>query len=275
MVRLSFEIEITNIHMFLIVTNPCCRLSRGGIECASYVPLDLHVLECVLWILFLLLLVYLFKVLPIMRKALTLPTKLTFVAFDYVLAALHLALFLQVVYYKIHLRSLCYLLQPCHLALLWQGAVLVWPHPARLPLFAHAFVLLPGAALALVYPATEGLDFYLEAEAFFVQHYVLLFTPIYALCRHNFLLLQQISFPLLVFGNIVSIIFHWLFYVVSILSIHQFIYYYFLYPDIFQTAHRSLLSSQRELYELSFVRYERLSYYARMAHIHNFVSICD
>lgn len=175
-----------------------------------------------MWVLLLVFFVYQYNIVKIVREAMAIPTNLTFISFDYFLAAIHVALFLQVVYYKIHLRSLCYLLQPCHLALLWQGFVLIWSHPARLLLSAHAVVLLPGAVLALLYPATEGLDYYLESEAFFVQHYVLLLTPLYMLCRHNFLLLKQLSLPLLVFGNIISIVFHWLLYVVSIVPYYMY-----------------------------------------------------
>ena len=75
-----------------------------------------------------------------------------------------------------------------------------------------------GAVAALANPATEGLDYFLEKEAFFVQHYLLLITPLYLLCRHDFALMKIFSLRQLLSANFVSLAMHWFLFAVRLFS---------------------------------------------------------
>ena len=136
--------------------------------------------------------------------------------FDYTLAAIHIGMWLQVIYYKIYLMSLVNLFQTCHLILIWEGIVVLSSNPIRLWLGLLVFTMTAGVLVALMFPATEGLDQYLEAESFFIQHYLLMITPLYLLCRHNFEFLKQINFRFILFGCWLIIVLHWFTFAVSL-----------------------------------------------------------
>lgn len=133
---------------------------------------------------------------------------------DYAFATVHIGMWLQVIYYKINIMSLVNLLQTCHLILIWEGIALISQNPIKLLLGLFTFNMTTGVLLAFMYPATEGLDQYLEADAFFIQHYLLLITPLYLLCRHNFEMLKQIKFSFILLGGWLSIVLHWFFFTV-------------------------------------------------------------
>jgi hypothetical protein len=136
---------------------------------------------------------------------------------DLSLFTFHAILWLQVLCYKIHLKSLVNLLQPCHLSLLFEGiALLLGDGPLSALMTIISLPITIGAVAALANPATEGLDFFLEKEAFFVQHYLLLVTPLYLLCRADFAVLRLFDFRALLCANFFSLALHWLFFVVSV-----------------------------------------------------------
>jgi hypothetical protein len=200
----------------------------GGPVCRDAVPLNVHVWEVALWCVFsyFLNLMQAFPsfCLELRRKAMhestdRLITKLGLLL-DMLFASTHLGLWLLVLYYKINLRSLVNLLQPCHLTLLAQGLAIVVGGPSGAIL---TLILLPmtliGASGALAMPATAGLDQPFETESFFIQHYLLLVTPLYALLRDDAVALKLFSFRTILLGNWVAILIHWAILAVSICGV--------------------------------------------------------
>jgi hypothetical protein len=77
-------------------------------------------------------------------------------------------------------------------------------------------------------PATEGLDMFLEKEGFFVQHTVLLITPLYLLCRYDFAATKLYSVRAVFMANWVAMAMHWLFFAVS----SRFFPYHLSFPSV-------------------------------------------
>lgn len=173
-------------------------------------------MECIVWTILIVISAYLFDVPRSLKEVLAIKSGGKLNTIDYLFAAIHIGMWLQVIYYKINLMSLVNLLQTCHLILLWDSIVLLSYNPIRLLLGLLVFIMTIGVLLAILFPATEGLDQYLEAEAFFVQHYLLMITPLYLLCRHNFEFLKQIKFRFILLGGWMCFCLHWFFFAVRI-----------------------------------------------------------
>lgn len=192
----------------------------GGVQCANYLDFDTFLLETVLWCV---LTVILYFGLDIPKIASNISTQTTnllatqgprsfWVYVDNLVMAVHFGMLLQVLYYKINLRSLVNLLQPCHLALLLGGIAILWKGKYGTLI---AIIILPlaiGAVSALAVPATEGLDQPFEEISFFIQHYVLLVTPLYLVSRNHFLICKVFSFKCILFANWVIMVVHWWFF---------------------------------------------------------------
>jgi hypothetical protein len=117
--------------------------------------------------------------------------------------------------YKINLKSLVNLLQPCHLSLLLNGCAVAFD---GLPGLLCTIIGLPlsiGAVMALAFPATEGLDQPFEELSFFIQHWILLVVPLYLVARNNFAVASIFNFKCLLLANWVVMMVHWIFFVVS------------------------------------------------------------
>jgi hypothetical protein len=74
--------------------------------------------------------------------------------------------------------------------------------------------LISGAYLALAVPATAGLDQPFEEAHFFIQHTVLVITPLYLVCRFQFLPLKICSIKSFLLGNWLILLLHWVFFAV-------------------------------------------------------------
>jgi len=164
----------------------------GGAACLAHVPLRTHALETAFWAGILLLAFFCLDLRALwrdfLRRAGELPAALpqaraqadTLVRRG--LAAGHWALLLHLVCCKVRSEILLYLLQPCHLILAAQAVALVSSHEVAC---AVAVLCVPpqvGAILAIAFPDTSGLDLWLEAEAYWVQHVLITtLTPAYLL----------------------------------------------------------------------------------------------
>ena len=102
-------------------------------------------------------------------------------------------MYIQLIYYKTNVSCLIYLLQPCHLILLIEGIALF--SKGKLGVYITIFLLpcLTGTLLALFFPDTSSLDQYLEADMYWIQHYLLLIVPFVLLGRNNFLALKYVN----------------------------------------------------------------------------------
>ena len=149
---------------------------RGGPECASHISYDIHCIECFIWTLISIFLYYIFDIPKTLTEILLSSNYIKahshmkgWRVFDYIFGLIHMTLWLQVLYYKINLKSLVNLLQPCHLALLFEGIAVLLTGPTSKLCSLVALPITFGAIGALMHPATEGLDQPLEEAAFFVQ----------------------------------------------------------------------------------------------------------
>jgi hypothetical protein len=195
----------------------------GGPTCAAYVPLDVHYYETIAWILLCFLLYKLLNLSSVIAYIQSCHRRCVSSAstekssssiwsiLDGMVLIVTFGLWFQVLYYKIRIQSLVNLLQPCHLSLLWQSLSILLSGRSALSYFL-ALITLPmtiGAVAALAVPATEGLDQPFEKISFFVQHYVLLVTPLYLLLRQNFNLYKVATFSSVLFSNWFALILHW------------------------------------------------------------------
>lgn len=134
---------------------------------------------------------------------------------DAIFIIAHFGLWLSVLYYKINLKSLVNLLQPCHLLLLLQGVTVALPKSMAAESAVMSILLLPlviGPIAAVACPATDGLDQPYEKEGFWVQHYMQLISPLYMLIRNDFCALKISDVKGVLLGNWLPIALHWYFF---------------------------------------------------------------
>lgn len=192
----------------------------GGPVCAAHIEKNDHIMEIGLWLA---VIVVIYFILEIPKLIQTLGAKadrivseqkrgLFWKLCDNVVAFVHFGMWFQVLYYKINLKSLINLLQPCHISLLLNGAAVLFD---GLPGLLCTIVGLPlaiGAVSALAFPATEGLDQPYEELSFFIQHWILLFVPFYLVSRLNFVVSHVFSFKAILLANWAIMVLHWVFF---------------------------------------------------------------
>jgi TMEM164 family len=135
-------------------------------------------------------------------------------ALDVVFGVLHFGIWLLVLYYKVTLHSLINLCQPCHIALLVQGLGVVVGGSQGAVIGIISLPLVVGPIGALAVPALDGLDQPYEKLFFFIQHYLLLVTPLFLLLRNNFCSYKLVTFRSLVFANWGILVLHWFMFAV-------------------------------------------------------------
>jgi TMEM164 family len=196
----------------------------GGPGCRDSVPTDVFVFETVLWCVLCTALWYIFGVSAYYTR--TYQEAKTIIdghkrskisqTIDIIFAAIHFGIWFLVLYYKINLHSLVNLLQPCHLLLILQGFAVAYNGPNAAILGSLLLPLLSGAFGGLMYPATEGLDQPYEADFFYVQHYLMLFTGLFLLVRNNFCAMRISGLKSIFCANILVILMHWVLFSVSV-----------------------------------------------------------
>lgn len=137
--------------------------------------------------------------------------------------------------YKIQLRSLINLLQPCHLLLPLQAVSLMCTGSMGPMLAMMSLPMVAGSFSAILFPATEGLDMPFEETSFWTQHVFIQLIPFYLLCRHNFLCAKNINMNMILFGNWLLIFTHWSLFEVSCKLSWPFLS--FLFCSLVNTSH--------------------------------------
>ena len=194
----------------------------GGKECQGTISLEAHSTEMVLWFLVSIIIYRLCqykKYHPEMLKEAAAILKnhertKTSQILDVLFSCLHFGIWLLVLYYKITLHSLVNMCQPCHIALFVQGvgAIVGGPHGAVIGIISLPLVV--GPIGALLVPALDGLDQPYEQLFFFIQHYLLLVTPLFLLLRNNYCAFKVLNFRSLVYANWTLLILHWFIFAV-------------------------------------------------------------
>lgn len=198
--------------------------SWGGKECQSIVSLEAHSAELLLWFLICAIMLKLCQYKQIYREmvgeaALILKNHQRTIisqSLDVLFATLHFGIWFLVLYYKITLHSLINLCQPCHIALFVQGVGVLIGGPEGAIIGILSLPLVVGPIGALMVPALDGLDQPYEELFFFIQHYLLLVTPIFLLLRNNYCAYKLITFRSLLFANWAILVLHWFVFAVCI-----------------------------------------------------------
>lgn len=185
--------------------------SYGGPDCAKYVEKSIHIYESLFWIAMLVISYVGFDmnrtIKEFIRNAGALVFERKYVSnslqqathkvsytkapqslsklsvFEKFMGLLHLALLCHLLLCKIKSEIVIFLLQPCHLILLFQTiALLSESIKLKSAVAVYCIPAQVGALLAITFPDTSGLDLYLETEAYWVQHVLItLITPIFIL----------------------------------------------------------------------------------------------
>ena len=184
--------------------------SWGGEECLAHVPLHVHRAEAAAWVGGVLLLCALLRTRKAHERLVQQISAETFPPsrFNTYLATLPLGLWLYVLQSKVQLHSLCNLLQPCHISLLLNAASLLTSGPASTYLTIYSLPFTLGAWGALAIPDTSGLT-ELETLHFFLQHYLLVLSPLYLLSMRRALAYRHCTFQNILTGNLLISLLHW------------------------------------------------------------------
>lgn len=196
----------------------------GGKGCQNAVSFEAHYIELALWSMICTILYSKCQYQKYYSKLLETGTIIlhqhnrTIVSqiFDVIFGLLHFGIWLLVLYYKINLHSLINLLQPCHLALFIQGLGVIFNGPIGAIIGILSLPLITGPLAAILVPALDGLDQPYEKLFFFIQHYLMLVTPLFLLLRNNSCALRLISFRSIIFSNWGILVVHFFFFAVRI-----------------------------------------------------------
>lgn len=192
----------------------------GGPVCHSAVSLETHAFESTAWIVIGIAVIFGFNI-PKKYKQLrqrisadisAYKTKPRETVTDKLLALVLLAMFFQVVYYKINIRALINMTQPCHVILLLEGIALYSDGPLGVMISLLVLPALIGTLLAMIFPETSGLDQPFEETAYWVQHYIIQIMPLYLLVRRNFLALKHAGLFTISCGLLVLLFLHFSLY---------------------------------------------------------------
>lgn len=196
--------------------------SWGGKECQGTISMEAHTIELVLWFV---VTVAIHKLCQyqkyheeMLKEAAAIlkdheRTKSSQIL-DIVFAFLHFGIWFLVLYYKITLHSLVNMCQPCHIALFVQGVGVIVGGPLGAVIGIISLPLVVGPIGALMVPALDGLDQPYEELFFFIQHYLLLLTPLFLLLRNNYCAFKVINFRSLVYANWTLLVLHWFIFAV-------------------------------------------------------------
>lgn len=195
--------------------------SWGGEECAKAVTMDMHQKESAFWVVFLILLFIIFNLRrrfsALIERAnlahqINSHSSIVESICDNFLGFLHLAMYLQLIYYKFNIYSLINLIQPCHVILLLQGVSLLSKGSSGTIITILLLPSLTGTLLAMLFPDTSGLDQPYEELSYWLQHYLIQTVPLYLIARKNFLALKLCNFSTVTLGIWILAFLHWTLY---------------------------------------------------------------
>ena len=133
-------------------------------------------------------------------------------AFELLMSAVHIGMFLQIVYYKVNILSLVNMIQPCHVILLLQGIALYSTGTTGVIISLCVLPSLTGTMLAMLFPDVGGLDQPFEMEAYWIQHYLIQAMPVYLLVRRDYVALRHASYLNIFLGLWTLLILHFSLY---------------------------------------------------------------
>ena len=199
----------------------------GGKECQATISLGHHSLELFMWFLISYFIYKLCSYEEIYREMMIKGASVlkdhrrttTSQMLDVFFATLLFGIWFLVLYYKITLHSLINLCQPCHIALFVQGVGVVVGGPEGAVIGILSLPLVVGPIGALIVPALDGLDQPYEQLFFFIQHYLLLITPLFLLLRNNYCAFKLVTFRSLILANWALLILHWFIFAVRLCGI--------------------------------------------------------
>ena len=201
----------------------------AGEKCLNHIPRCIHIIEATIWISAHVYLYYSLNLPRLYTKTMDslreIYSKNPLKAgvrrtvegwIDFILAAILIGLYIQLIYYKTVSKCLMYLLfQPCHVLLIVQAMVLLSKDDINsLMLTVLHIPIFPGPISALVCADTTGLDLPFEAIAYYVQHWLIVLMPIYLVLRRNgvvykLLLESSLGMKALLTGTWIVFMSHW------------------------------------------------------------------
>lgn len=168
--------------------------SWGGPECMGHMSMETHVMETAGWLLFSAVVWYALDIGSVFKSIKIKESECKVNILDMLLGCVHFGMYLHLLYFKTNSKALVIvLLQPCHVILLLEGIALVSRGKMGVNISIFLLPALSGTLLAMLFPDTSGLYQWLEAESYWVQHYLIQAVPLYLLCRRNFQALNQCS----------------------------------------------------------------------------------
>lgn len=137
----------------------------GGPQCAKAVPLRLHVLESICWLTcaaivwhYNFMLSKLRDLVNRINSSLSQSHKrnqgTAARTFELILSFVHVMMFIQIIYYKVNIKALVNLIQPCHVILLLQGIALYSQGITGVLITIFMLPALTGTLLAMLFPDT-------------------------------------------------------------------------------------------------------------------------
>jgi len=201
--------------------------SWGGISCLNAVPMRTHVIETFLWILFLVG-SYFYMNIPEIAKSFIRDAKSLNLAqlgvrklssnprselirggIGRILCAVHFILISHMLTCKWNARILIYVMQPCHLMLIFQFCAFFGSAEFSSAVAVFTIPPMVGAYLAIAFPDTSGLDQIYEVEAYWAEHVVItVVTPVFLLCRDGYST-KLLQFSYIFLGVWLLILYHW------------------------------------------------------------------
>lgn len=122
----------------------------------------------------------------------------------------------MLVYYKVLMRYMIYLLQPCHMTMFLHFITFM-----NVDFFAPIVSLLwlpmtAGSMSAILFPSTSELTNPYEVEMYWVEHILIQVIPLYLLVRKRGAILKHFSWNHVFFGNLLVMCLHWWVFEVSV-----------------------------------------------------------
>jgi hypothetical protein len=121
----------------------------------------------------------------------------------------------MLVYYKIIMRYMIYLLQPCHLTLAFHF-ITFFNADALAPIAALLWLPMTGGTLsAILFPSTAELINPYEVEMYWIEHALVQIIPLYLLVRKRGAIVKHFSWNHVFLGNLIVMCIHWWIFEVS------------------------------------------------------------
>ena len=142
----------------------------GGPQCAKSVPLNIHVIESVCWLTFAVIAFNNHMMFAKLRglinriesdlsKSQQLNRRVASRTFEVILSFVHVCMFFQIIYYKVNIKALVNMIQPCHVILLLQGIALYSQGLTGVLITIFILPALTGTLLAMIFPDTVWIKF--------------------------------------------------------------------------------------------------------------------